>query len=1402
MSQKKMKEDFFIGIDVGSVSVDFAIFNSDKKIINTYYRRTLGLPFQVCIEILKDILKEISGENIRGVATTGCGGKLLAELLNASFTNEIISQAKAAEYLYPEVMTLIEIGGEDSKLILLDLSPETGKVLIKDFAANTICAAGTGSFLDQQAHRLGISIEEEFSLLALKSVNPPRIAGRCSVFAKSDMIHLQQAATPDFDIVAGLCYAVARNFKSTIAKGKKFTKPIAFQGGVAANKGVVRAFEDVLELEKGELIIHPYHGVTGAIGATLILMENPKKEFSFRGTEAIEAYLNSQRNLTGTELQPLKIARSSYCHIEDNEIKKPLPSNGDKIDVFLGIDVGSISTNVVAIDSDKKVIARRYLMTAGRPIEAVQRGLKEVGDEISSFVNVRGVGTTGSGRYLIGDFVGADIVRNEITAQAKAAVDIDPSVDTIFEIGGQDSKYISLSNGVVTDFEMNKVCAAGTGSFLEEQAEKLNINIKEEFGTIALNSKHPVSMGERCTVFIESDLTHHLQTGTPRENLISGLSYSIVYNYLNRVVGKRKIGDRIFFQGGVAANLGVIAAFESVVGKKIIVPPHHDVTGAIGVAILAMKSNIFSSGFKGFDMSTKKYQIKSFECKDCANLCEIRKVSIEGEKPLFYGSRCEKFDVEKKSQKISKGKDLFEERDALLFPSNQALSAKEAKGKIGIPRALYSYELFPFFKAFFNGIGFEVLLSSPTNKLIIHNGIENVTAETCFPIKVAHGHVLELLEKDIDYLFLPSIINLFIRNSKYDQNQTCPYVQAIPYLVKSAIDFSHKKIKVLTPVFHFQRDKKQVERSLCEVAKNLGVSAVKTKDAFRAALKAQDEFSSLVTKKGEEFLKELDKDEKVIVIIGRSYNGCDSGINLDLPKKLMGLGITAIPMDFLPLDSVDLVDEHPNMYWKSGQRILSAAKLIKSDPRLFAVYLTNFGCGPDSFITHFFQDLMKGKPFLQLEIDEHSADAGAITRCEAFLDSLKNYEEKPVVKKEIKSSILLSMNNGAKSRVIFIPQMTDHAFAIKAAFEANSVGAEVIPESDDKTLSLGRKFTSGKECYPCLLTTGDLIKTIENCGLPKEKIAFFMPSAEGPCRFGQYHKFQRLILDESGYEDVPIYSLDPKNAYSDQLFGNGFDLAAWKGVVAVDILQKASREIRPYEIKKGETNHVFKESLKIVCKSIATKGNLIESMGKAVKLFKGIDVYKNIKKPIIGVVGEIYIRTNRYGNQDIVGKIEALGGEAWVAPLTEWFLYTNYVYKVRNLGMRNYKDYLKRVAKDKIQKYYEHKIYGSVRGFLHNFGEPPTEKILRYSKPYLDPSFDGEAVLSIGKAIDYIKNGLNGIINAIPFTCLPGTVVTAVSKKLCGDYGNIPWLNIAYDGVNDSGSETKLEAFMYQAKAN
>ncbi|MCK4404507.1 MAG: CoA activase [candidate division Zixibacteria bacterium] len=1396
-----MKKNLYLGIDIGSVSVKVVLLSSEGEILRSYYKRSTGQPLPTLKGILEDLFYRFNPEDIKSLATTGTGGKLINSILGGSFVNEVIAQVKATGLLCPEVRTVIEMGGEDSKLILLRWDEGSKTPVLEDFSMNMLCAAGTGSFLDQQANRLKISIEDEFGKLALKSKNPPRIAGRCSVFAKSDMIHLQQIATPDYDIVAGLCFAMARNFKGSIVKGKKIQKPISFQGGVAANLGMRRAFESVFGLSEGELVIPQFYKEMGAIGAGLSIMGTEKEDIPFLGLNRLNEYLTSRRKEhKGKEPLVFAFPENKYFEIT----KKHQVPQEDKIDAFLGIDVGSLSTNVVAIDKDKNVIGRIYLMTEGRPIDAVKRGLKIVGDEIRDKVNILGVGTTGSGRYLTGDFVGADVVHNEITAQAVAAVSIDPKVDTIFEIGGQDSKYVSLQDGAVIDFEMNKVCAAGTGSFLQEQAEKLNINIEEEFGDLALKSKCPVNCGERCTVFMESDLVAHQQSGVPIEDLVAGLAYSIVYNYLNKVVGDKRVGEHIFFQGGVAWNKAVVAAFEKVTEKKITVPPHHDVTGAIGAAILAMEEyNGDKSNFKGFDLSEKEYSVSTFECPDCPNHCEIKEVKVEGEPSLFYGSRCEKYDTKRKPKR-SNLPDLFKERERILFHIHKEFvtsnsdSTRREKKKIGIPRSLVFYELFPYWATFFEELGFEVVLSDPTNKRIIRQGVEQVLSETCFPVKVAHGHVLNLLEKKVDYILLPSLINMKKEDDHNTENYACPYVQSLPYVIKAAINIEDYPTRLLTFPVYFQLDRSILLRTLIKLGKELKIKKRQIEKALLKAEKCQEEFCRRLSLKGQDVLRGLKEDQKALVIVGRPYNTCDPDISLNLPKKLADLGVLAIPMDFLCHDPKIKTNHLPNMYWKYGQKILAASEILKNHKNLFGLYVTNFGCGPDSFIIHFFKKNLAGKPFLMIEMDEHSADAGVITRCEAFLDSLKKYqppEEKrpPLPRYKVAAS--------GNHRTLYIPYMCDHAFAFKAAMNACGQEAHVLEESDEDTLILGRKFTSGKECYPCILTTGDLLKFLKKPEIEPDKVAFFMPKANGPCRFGQYHNLHRVILDEMGYSNVPIISPDSDDSYSTvtNLDGN-FRRLAWKGMVATDLLIKLLYQNRPYEKNKGETDRVYRRCLKQLSRTIASKGDIEEILSWAKEMFAKIEKETKERKPIIGVVGEIYIRSNRFSNNDLVRKIEALGGEAWVAGMAEWINYTSYMYKRQSLLERRYKEFAKGWVTDWVQRKKEHNLEKRLEGSILECHESSTDEVLELASPYLDQSFGGEAILSIGKAIDYINQGLSGVVNTMPFTCMPGTVVTAMSKKLREDFGNVPWLNLAYEGQEDANEITRLEAFMHQAR--
>ncbi|MBI5492955.1 MAG: CoA activase [Deltaproteobacteria bacterium] len=1386
----------YVGIDIGSVSANTVVLDEHKNILEEHYTRTKGEPLETSLSLLDQMMKKYGSGSIELVACTGSGGKLIAPLIGAGFTNEVIAQAKATEFFHPEVRTIIEMGGQDAKLLFLAPEGGSGKLRIADFQMNSVCAAGTGSFLDQQAFRMNLTIEE-FGHLALKSKNPPRVAGRCSVFAKSDMIHLQQIATPDYDIVAGLCYAVARNFKATIGKGKDFVAPVAFQGGVAANLGVRKAFKDVLELDDKDYIVPAHYASMGALGAVFTCVELGKGIGRFKGLSELEAYLSSGRK-NDRSLEKLTRPKQ-HPSMNKTSVGYTL-EKGKKIDSYLGVDVGSTSTNVILIDKDLKLITKRYLATAGRPLEAVRKGLSEVSDECGEYVNILGVGTTGSGRYLSGDFIGADIIRNEITAQATAAAVIDNEVDTIFEIGGQDSKYIALKDGVVVDFEMNKVCAAGTGSFLEEQAERLGISIKGEFSNLALGCSSPPPMGERCTVFIESDMVHYQQRGVEKDGLVAGLSYSIVHNYLNRVVGDRRIGNRIFFQGGTAANLGVVAAFEKVTGKPITVPEHHDVTGAIGAAILALREMPpgRKTRFKGFDLSRKKYELQSFECRDCSNVCEIRKVVMEGEAPLYYGGRCEKYDVKREDSRNSHLPDLYKDREKMLFSSYTGKIAGKDAPVIGIPRMLFIYEMYPFWKAFFDNLGFRVQLSSPTNKEIIKNGIEKIVTETCFPVKVAHGHVNELIDKGVKKIFLPSIVNLKPAKEGHIHTALCPYVQTIPYLSKSAFNFKEKGIEVLSPVFHFNQREAGLKKEFQEFGKTLGKDKASVDRALKAALEAGDEFNRRLLARGKEVMDSLKPEDTALVIVGRAYNTTDSGINLELPQKLRDMGTVAIPYDMLPVDSA--IDEAlaNDMYWKSGQRIMAVSRLIREDNRLFSVYITNFGCGPDSLISHFYKDSAAGKPFLQLEIDEHSADAGAITRCEAFLDSIKNIKGKIKINKKV-SEVLKRTNLKKK---IYLPNMADGAHAIAAAFQACGLDAEVMEEPDDESLKWGRRYTSGRECYPCILTTGDMVKTVKKEGFDPEKSAFFMPSGSGPCRFGQYNRYHRLILDELNFKDVPVYAPDQDGNFYKELgmVGGNFPRLGWWGIVAIDLLEKRLRETRPYEKNPGESDKVYWEHVHKVCDSVRNRKFPEKELLSAKEAFKKIPVSAPGGRPVIGVVGEIYVRSNRFSNENLVTKLEALGAEVRVPTISEWIFYTNFCVKRKSRERRQWTDYLRTATNDFFQHKDEKKMENILNGDMRSGHEPRVEDIMKYAGPYIHDSFEGEAILSVGKALDYISKGAHGLVNAMPFTCMPGTVVNAILKRLREDNNNIPYLNMVYEGAEDTNSMTRMEAFVHQAR--
>ena len=1073
----------FVGFDVGSVSaklaavwpaestsnprraMEFPGFSRanaalerrvNAPVLLSTYRRTFGNPVQTAKELLGELRASFPDEKVLAIRVTGSGGRLIAEALNARPENEFKAIACSVGQIYPEVRTVFEIGGESSKYLRLakgngnkqttGSNGHTYATGIADYSTSGECAAGTGSFLDQQATRLKYRVEEIGDVVAEANC-AARIAGRCSVFAKSDMIHAQQRGFSTQEVLKGLCEAVARNFKSNIVRGKAVTPSVALIGAVSQNRGVVQALLDAFRLNREQLFVPDEYAWIGAIGCALLDRDHMDEPLSKpRPLPRWEVALHDaglQGQLAPLSLENVLLLRD---HPEASRTAA-LPRNGEKVSAYLGIDVGSVSTNLALLDEEGRLLHGIYLRTSGRPIEVVQEGLQEMDGLFGGKILVRGVGTTGSGRELIGELVGADTVNDEITAHKTGAVFVherlargnlttalgnngdSDEVDTIFEIGGQDSKFISIDHGVVVDFAMNEACAAGTGSFLEEQAERMGIQIKDEFAACAMASQAPARLGERCTVFMERDVTAWMQRGTSIADLAAGLAYSVAVNYLNRVVRGRKIGKVIYFQGGTAYNDSVACAFSQILGKRIIVPPHNGIIGAIGMALIAQQvtrakeqaqeqlqtcafvkaaaAGCSNSGatafalpratvstFRGFDLNRTRFQTREFVCKACSNYCDMKEITVEGRKS-YWGDKCsDKFRKRARTERKPIIADLMALRDQLVlegFPK-PGKNSVTGKRRIGIPRAMFFYDRFPFWRTYLEGIGFEVVVSGPTDGRIASLGAELSIAEPCFPVQIAHGHIHSLLcgtdeRAPVDFVFVPNVMDMEAPDSAI-ASHLCPWNQTLPFVVRSAPEFERFADLILAPTLHFRVGQKHVKRQLAQYFERFGVTRRESNQAADAAYAAQARFTERLMEEGRKACATLRATEQpTVLLLGRPYNIYDRNGNCDIPRKLRDLyGVNVLPMDFLSLDEPSVDDLHPNMFWNSGRRILEAGRFARENKDVHVVYLTNFKCGPDSFIKHFLRDVA-GMPFLVLQFDGHGNDAGYLTRCEAYLDS-------------------------------------------------------------------------------------------------------------------------------------------------------------------------------------------------------------------------------------------------------------------------------------------------------------------------------------------------------------------------------------------------------------------------------
>jgi predicted CoA-substrate-specific enzyme activase len=1361
---------YYLGFDIGSISVKAALVDESAKLHYLGIKKITSSPRAALNSLIEEINRDCIDTRIESVGVSGSGKAIIPAEYKWHEYSSSLAVASGLLLSHPDARTIIQIGGQSSLVIELDGGlDKPWKV-----ASNPLCAAGTGRFLEQQSYRLGIKIEN-FGRLALGyQGTPPRIAARCSVFAKSDLIHLQQKGVSVEAMLCGLSESIARMVTSL--KRGLIVEPVYFVGGVAANGAISKALNEIISSRNGhpvEVIIPQNYLNIEAIGDALLARHNGPSKFDYLPDDTGSSHY--------LELPPLQTIA-----MPGNDLDRRIPENCSG---YLGVDVGSTSTKAVIMDeTGKKILAKNYLMTAGRPVDAVKQVFTNLMAEGAEQITIKGVGVTGSGRYLIGSLIGADLVKNEITAQTRAAYEIDPDAD-IIEIGGQDSKLVIKRNGVVIDYQMNKACAAGTGSFIDEMAEMLGISVKNgQFGELALNAPFTIDLGTRCAAFMGQAVPSAQREGTPLDIITASLANSIARNYLSKVVGNRKLGRKIILTGAVFYNRAVVSAFnQQLPGKTLLVAEHREVSGAIGAALLARESMADGkSRFKGFrNVIGAGCDLTTFTCKGCDNNCAITQMKVPGEKPTFYGSRCDKYDS---TLSQARKETLFDEREKLLFREYREGSGSGLS--VGLPRALLIYDYAPLLIGFLNDLGVKVVLSSKTNKEIMEKSIEAAYPDSCFPIKLLHGHVHSL--RNNDFIVFPCAIRLGEQEGNENQKYACPLVQASPFIVRNVLGLEDK---LLIPIIDFSQGADEVIQNLTRIAVKMGFDKKIGTRAALAGLVSQQKFEKDKTELGVELLQKVRDGNKLgVVLIARSYMSQDSGANLGIAEKLAQLDVVPIPLDFLPLTSVNPRSYSDRPYWAYESKFISAGEITAHDPKLFGLALTNFGCGPNSFMLKELEDIMGSKPLGQLEIDEHAAEAGIVTRLEAFIDTIQGFARSTkidqVSPKDIYrgTSALVSLG-----KTLIIPRMAPHADVIAAAMQAYGVKAISLPEPDETNLLYSNPVTSGTECLPFRVTLGDFLRYYHENGKDIKNVEGFMSGSFGPCRLGKYAIEQIRILKDMGC-DLPIRTTVSNNAYRDIGLGTKFELLAWKGIVAVDYLQKLLWRVRPYEKSTGAADRLFDIHLKNIAGCVHQKGELGPVLKQATREFEELIDSTLPRRPLVGINGEIYLRSNIFSNRDLSRTCEKAGLEVVISPVGEWMKYTSF---------RNLEDAFKdkrplKIVKSYIRKQIQENDERSIGRYFKEVipeKEPSTAEILDKSAEFLSSRCGSEAVLSIGSGIDWLENReFAGVISVMPHGCMPGGIVAAMSEKFSDMYGK-PWISLTYDGFLETNNSIKINEF-------
>lgn len=1287
--------------------------------------------------------------------------------------------------LFPKTLHIFHLGASDLFYISLN---EKGQ--IQHIKNQSLCAAGSGSFLDMQAQRLGITYQNIEKIKPGK--DPPYISTRCAVFAKSDLVFRQQEGDTIENMWSGLCRGLADNVLNTLVGAQIIRGEIIISGGVALNKTFIHWLREIIKSRYKEILLNiiPKPDFTLAKGAALLAKQNIPSDTYLCTQNNPKSKKHSRPVLflkTAAFLNPVMIIKDGNEIQVNNKLL-----TGTSTRVYLGIDIGSMSTKLVLINHNRDIILSLYRKTAGQPIDATQKlfsALYSLIQEYKMNITVCGVATTGSGRKLIGEIIGADVIINEVSAHVRGTLAAYSEAETVFEIGGQDSKYMHIKNGQLVDMNMNYGCAAGTGAFIEELAEKLNYSV-QELAENALGVTPPLT-SSRCTVFMEQDIRTLQLEGFSRRQIAAAVLYSICENYLERVVGWRFVNKRrIVFQGATARNRALVAAFENILGTKLLVSPNCHVMGALGAALYAIKQK--NTKFRGFDLAFRQISLTHKNCTLCKNYCHLSHAVIEGEKkPLIFGMKCGRDPNQNKKQNILHYT-VFAKTERIYHRSQLNIKHNHNAPVIGLPLSLTTKSMSPFWSTFFQHVGLNVRWSRAAHREFIDKGNTCLKPEMCLPAKACCGQILSLLQdKKVDLVFAPHILadnqSAGLLYSKY-----CPYICVLPSLVPLDSPSKEKTNKrLISPVLNFQWENiRNVKRILKAFAPSIKLKLSAVKVAFLQAQHARKVFELRIQAIGTQVLKKLNTtNQPTVVIIGHPYVIFDKQINKDLPYLIASLGVSVISMPCIPFKPQLLEGEFRHLFWISAQHIISSLIQVAQTKGLYSVYLSSYGCGPDTLLLSYAESIMGAKPFLSIELDEHGSSGAYQTRIEAFIEVIKSDW---ATKKSINSLWHRPVNKVTpydyKERSIWIPPMHSVGNRLFAAtFRSFGYFAQTLPQEGRESYLLGKKCTRGGECLPAPLVLGTFLYQMNKektaGGEPNNNCALFLPTSHGPCRYGEYRTLDRFILDKLGYDHLPI--LPAHSQDGDENFNDQFQIKLWESVIASDILYHMRCFIKPYENKSGETENTLEQLIQKAEKLIEhNQINWKIFLSESMREFKKISITKKWC-PLVGIVGEIYLRFNEFGNNGLVNILEDLGAEVWISPISEWILYTIWIDRYMNgLHKKNIKQSAALTLKWLYMSTIRNRLIKIVEPFFPNRREPNIHEIIRQGQTMVPLEFEGESLVAIGRAKIFQQNGADLVVNCSSFGCMHGNITTTLFD-LYRDASNIPVLECTYDGMEN-----------------